>query len=149
MADRYAATGAQTVTATPGDTVLAITGASTIRGRIFDLAWGSIATPADNVIQWLVRRATALGTSTSVTSQKLDSAAPTGLTLAGENHTTEPTFAAGSELIDIGLNQRASWRWVAVPEGEIVVPASATAAVGITPIGSGGGDVSATAMWVE
>ncbi len=149
MADRYSATGANTLTTTPGDTVLAIEGVTTIRAHIYDLAWGSIGTPADNVIQWLVRRATALGTPDSVVvAQPLDDAAPTALTQAGEDHSAEPTYAAGSEIIDIGLNQRASWRWVAAPEGEIVLEASATAAIGITPIG-GAGDAVATAMFVE
>ncbi len=148
MADRYAATGEQTLITDPGATALSIDGVTTVRGRIYDMAWGSIGTPADNFIRWLVRRGTALGTSTPVVGQKLDDGAPTALTLAGENHTVEPTMAAGSELIDIGLNQRASWRWVAAPEGEMVMIASATANIAITPL-EGAGDVAATAHWVE
>lgn len=147
--DRYAVTGAQTVTATPGDTVLAVEGDATVRGKVYDVEWGSIATPADNVIQWVLRRMTALGTKTAVTPQPLDGAAPAALLAGADDHTVEPTYAAGSELLDIGVNQRASYRWVAAPESEFWVAASATDGIGLTPIGSGGGDVAATMHFVE
>ncbi len=151
MADRYAAAGSQDVTITPGDSVLGVVGVTTIRGRIYDMMWGSIGTPADNEVQWLVRRSTDLGTEGSaVVGQPLDDGAPTALTLASTNYSVEPAMAAGSEIIDIGLNQRASWRWVAAPEGEIVMTADAAVAIVITPIGPASvGVVTATAHWVE
>ena len=135
MADRYGATGAQDITtASPGDSSLGIEGDATVRGKIYDAVVGQGGAPADNVIAWLVRRATTTGTSTPVTAQPLDDAAPTALLAAGENHTVEPTMAAGSELLDFPLNQRATFRWVAAPNGEIWVSASATDAIIFTAI---------------
>lgn len=148
--DRYAATGLQTCTATPGDTALGVEGDATTRAKILDIVFSHSAVPADTVIQWLVRVATALGTSTAVTPQPLDTDAPAALLAGAENHTVEPTYAAGSEIMDFDLNQRASFRWVAAPGSEIWVPASATAAVGVTPISAAyTGDVRTTAIWEE
>lgn len=151
MSDQYAATGAQDVTTTsPGDTSLTVEGDTTVRGKIYDAVVGQGGAPADNVIAWLVRRATAVGTSTPVTGQPLDDAAPTVILSAGEDHTVEPTYAAGSELLDFPLNQRATFRWVVAPNGEIWVAASATDAIGFTAISTAYVlSAEASAHWTE
>ncbi|KKL79433.1 hypothetical protein LCGC14_2014870 [marine sediment metagenome] len=150
MSDRYAASGAQTVTATPGDTVLTLIGLSLTRGKLYDLVFGTIGTPADAFIQWLLRRFTAAGTGTGVGEIPLDTDAPANQLTADENHTVEPTYAADSELLDFGVNVRASFRWVAAPGGELVVPATAANGIGLTPIAAGySADVAATYHWEE
>ena len=101
------------------------------RCRVYDLMVGSEATPADAAILWTVRRCSAAGTSTGVTPQNLDPASSTTEFDAGENHTIEPTYTAGAIMLNIPLNQRATFRWVAAPGGEIVIPASASNGVGI------------------
>src|SRR5687767_15452291 len=83
------------------------------RGKIYDLMFGSEATPADAAILWTLRRYTAAGTSTAVTPQALDSADAAFLGQAGENHTIEPTYTAAAILLNVPLNQRATFRWVA------------------------------------
>jgi len=151
MSDQYAATGAQDVTtASPGDSSLGIEGDVVVRGKIYDAVVGQGGAPADNVIAWLVRRATTTGTSTPVTGQPLDDAAPTVILSAGEDHSVEPTMAAGSELLDFPLNQRATFRWVVAPNGEIWVSASATDAIIFTAISTAYVlSAEATAHWTE
>lgn len=151
MADRYAATGTQTVTGTPGDTALAVLAVTVTRAKIYDLVFAHSGTPADNVINWLVRRFTVVGTEgAGVVPAPLDSDAPAAQLDAGENHTVEPTYTAATELLDFDLNQRATFRWVAAPGGELWVPATASNGIGITPISSGySGDVTTTVHWEE
>ena len=107
------------------------------RGKFYDIVIGSEATPADNPFRWVFQRCTALGTSTAVTPQALDPADAATESDAGENHTVEPTFTAGAILLAIPLNQRATFRWVAAPGGELVYPATASNGIGIqTPTAS-------------
>jgi len=107
MPRRYSIDGAQAV-ASPTDSVLGVTSASTIRPMLYDIIFGSSASPADNAIQWLMRRYTAAGTATAVTPQALDPADPAALASAGENHTAEPTYTSNSELMNLVANQRST-----------------------------------------
>ena len=133
MPARYSATGAQgTTTATPGDSTLGIGSGTDQRPQLYDWTSGFGGTPADNAIQTLLRRMTALGTSTGVVPVSVDNSGVASLTTCGEDHTVEPTYTAASELFDQIINQRATYRWVAAPGGEIVLPATANAGVGWT-----------------
>lgn len=107
------------------------------RGKFYDVIFGSEASPADNAFLYLVQRCTALGTSTSVTPQALDPADAATESDAGEAHTIEPTYTAGAVLLAIALNQRATFRWVAAPGGELTYPATASNGLGVqTPTAS-------------
>jgi hypothetical protein len=149
MGRRYAIDGAQAV-ASPTDTVLGLTSASTIRPAVYDIIFGSSATPADNALNWLLQRYTAAGTATAVTPQALDSADPAALASAGEDHTAEPTFTANAVLLNVSANQRSTQRWVAAPGGEILLPATAANGVGLQPVHSSfTGSVEATIHYEE
>jgi hypothetical protein len=152
MSDKYAATAVQDVTtATPGDTALSIQSLTTVRPELYDLVWSHGAAPADTVIQWLVRRFdTADGTATGVTPGPLDPGAPaSGLTVL-EDHSVEPTDAGVVPLYDMDLNQRATFRWVAAPGGEIKFSAVATEGIYITPVSTTYAlAASVTAHWIE
>jgi hypothetical protein len=53
-------------------------------------------------------------------------------------------------MLSVGLNQRATFRWVAVPGGELIVPATSDNWVGIECIGHGGTpNINATIHWDE
>lgn len=107
------------------------------RLRVYDVILGSEATPADAAILWTFRRCSAAGTSTGVTPQNLDPASFTTEYDAGENHTIEPTYTANLIVLTVPLNQRATFRWVAAPGGELVFPATASNGFGIqTPTSS-------------
>lgn len=119
-------------------TILALVAATTTRGRIYDIVIGSDATPADVATEFNLIRGTVSGTGTAVTPRALDPADPAAL-LAGEGGTfTGQTKTANSDMLQIGLNQRNTFRWVAAPEGEIVVPATSDNWVGLESIASGG-----------
>lgn len=150
--DKYAATGLQdVVTAAPGDSALVIIGAVVTRAKLYEIIFSQGGTPADNVIQWLLRRFdTAEGTGTLVTPTPLDSDAPASQLTADEDQTVEPTYTAATELLDFDLNQRATFRFVAAPGGEFWIPAVATEGLGACPISAAyAGIARVTAHWIE
>lgn len=107
------------------------------RGKLYDLLVGSEASPADNAFLYTVQRVTALGTSTAVTPQPLDPGDAATEADAGENHTVNATATANAILLAIPVNQRATFRWVAAPGGELVYPATASNGLAIyTPTSS-------------
>ena len=150
MSRRYSIDGAQAV-GSPTVSVLGLTGATTIRPEIYDIIFGSTATPADNALQWILRRYTAAGTGTTVTPQALDPADPAALATAKENHTGgEPTYTSNSVLLNISANQRSTQRWVAAPGGELKIPATANNGIGVEPIHSSfTGSVEVTIHYAE
>ena len=119
------------------------------RGKWYDLIFGSEASAADNPFLYIVQRCTALGTSTSVTPQALDPADAATESDAGENHTIEPTYTANAVLLAIALNQRATFRWVAPPGGELVYPATASNGLGVQTPTSSAVAISATVHYAE
>lgn len=149
MSRRYSIDGAQAV-ASATDSVLGLEGATTVRPEIYDVIFGSTATPADNALQWLLQRFTAAGTATSVTPLALDPADPAALAVGGENHTAEPTYTANAILLNISANQRSTQRWVAAPGGELKIPASANNGIGVQPVHSSfTGSVEVTIHYAE
>lgn len=100
------------------------------RQKLYDLIVGSEASPADNAFLWTTTRFTAAGTSTAVTPEAVDGADAAALADVGEDHTAEPTYT-GISLLDIPLNQRATFRWVANPGSELVIPATANNGLGL------------------
>lgn len=131
-------------------TILMVVGVTTTRAWIYDLIVGSDATPADVATQFDVIRGTVSGTGTSITPRALDPGNPAAL-CSGEGGTfTSPTKTANSAMLSFGLNQRATFRWVAVPDGELVVPATADNWIGLESIASGGTpNINGTISWQE
>jgi len=135
-------------TYTPLLCVIASTGGSTQtvsnpqnlkRSRIYDILVGTNATPADNYLEWAIHRVTAsttgvwLGAVSSVSSAYVLDSADAGFgSLVVMNTSAGSSVAAGgigtpkNELWYVGINQRASYRWVAAPGSEIVVPANSS-----------------------
>lgn len=119
-------------------TILALVAATTTRGRIYDIVIGSDATPADVATEFNMIRGTVSGTGSAVTPRALDPGEPAAL-LAGEGGTfSGQTKTSNSDMLNIALNQRATFRWVAAPDSEIVVPATTDNWVGLESIASGG-----------
>jgi hypothetical protein len=136
---RYGFSGSITAAATK--TVWIVSGTSAVRPHIYDILIGSNATPADNSSEWQLLRSTAAGTSTSVTPEKVDSGDPAATSVCGKNHSAEPTYGTVS-LLDIAVNQRATFRWVAAPGSEFVAPATAANGFGLQCQGVGGSGVA-------
>lgn len=129
MGRNYSIDGSDTNT--DNTTILALTSTSAVRPKIYDIMWGSAATPAEQSSGYQLERYTAAGTSTSVVPQRLDPGDPQpGTATAGEAHSVEPTYTAAAILLRIPLHQRASWRWVANEGKELVLPATAANGIG-------------------
>jgi hypothetical protein len=96
------------------------------RGKFYDILIGTNGTPADNFLEWDISRMTADGTGSSITPNPLDPADAAALGSAKANYTVESaSITANSSLFYVGVNQRASYRWVAAPGSELVYPATA------------------------
>ena len=112
--------------------ITAATGATTLRrAAIFDMMFGADGTAADNVVVYKADRQTSTGTRTAVTPPPLDGGDAAALITCGANTTIEPIVTAATQLVEIPVNQRASYRWVAAPGGELIVPATNVAGIGI------------------
>jgi hypothetical protein len=108
-----------------------VSAATTKRIRIQRLIFGFTGTPGDAASLWTLSRATAAGTSTAKTPKPLDMADPACTTVAGENHTVEPTYTANETLLSVPLHQRATFHLEFAPGREIVTPATSAAGLGI------------------
>lgn len=119
MGLRYGTTGFQTPVAAAAKSMLELLGTAGVIISVYDLMVGASGTPADTVLTYSVDRATVTGTGTPVTPEPLDAAIALAATgTAEEDHTVEPTIA-GIPVIELPVNQRASYRWVAAPGGEL------------------------------
>lgn len=96
--------------------------ATLTRAKIYDVLIGTNGTPADNPMEFDISRQTAAGTGTAVTPVPLEPGDRASGTVGLANDTAEPTVTATSSVFYIGLNQRASYRWVAAPGSELVIP---------------------------
>ena len=105
-------------------TILCLTAATATltMAALYDLTVGTNGVPADNALEWDISRITAIGTGTAATPNPLQPAHRASGTVATVNHTAEPTVTAASSLLQFGMNQRASYRWVAAPNSEMIVP---------------------------
>ena len=147
----YSAAGNQTLTTSAVSALSVGANATTAqRNRIYELWIANEGTPADNLILHTIQRCTALGTSTGVTATPLDKADRAAQAACGENHTVEPTYTSAEEIMEIPLNARATFRWVAAPGGEIVTPATVGSGIGGKALhASATTDWRVGAMWEE
>lgn len=123
MANRYAATGKQTPNTTSYKTILQLTGAATFRAQIYDLMFSTEGTPADNDVTYGCQRTTADGSDTAVTPEPLDPADPSSKMTCGEDASSEPTEESTIPILEVGVHQRGTFRWVAAPGGEMIIAA--------------------------
>jgi len=137
MGERYSGVGAAAVGTNL--TVLNIISAATVKPKIYDLIIGCNATPADVATLFHLERFTAVGTEGSgFTPLALDPDSPAALADYGVAHSAEPTYTANEILMKLSLNQRATFRWVAAPGGELIAPATASNGIGLQAQSSGG-----------
>ncbi len=147
MASKFGGSG----TAVLGTNVTAfgVIGSATIRCGIYDAMFGTSTTPADQQMLFQVQKTTTAGTSTSVTPEPLDVDDRVAICTAGKTFTAEPTYS-GVPFIDIGLNQRSTFRWVARPGGELICSSAANAGImGKVAVTSGTPTAYVTFHWFE
>lgn len=123
-------TPAQTNLTTTFKTVTSVAAATATlrRAYIYEMDVGADGLPnaTDCGIVWDLSAQTAAGTPVVMTVAALDQADAVTGTVAGGNHTAEPTITATSSRWAFAANQRGSYRWVVAPggPGEIVIPAT-------------------------
>ena len=147
---RYSASGSQTLT-TSAVTPLGLAAQSTApRSMVYEMWFGNIGAPADLVTVHTVQRTTTDGSGTGVTPTAIDMADRASQCTVLENHTSEPTYTSNTQVLEIPLNHRATFRWVAAPGGEIVTPATDNNGIGFTALhASATTDWRGGAMWEE
>lgn len=139
---------------TPAGTTLVIgmvvQNGATVRARIYDLIVSSDSSPADIATKFSVPRGTVSSTGTNFTPTALDPGDPASLLTFKGGTFSGPTITANSALLFFALNQRATFRWVAVPDSELVIPATTDSWVGVESLSSGGTpNIDVVALWQE
>ena|SRR5262245_44341054 len=132
--------------------IIAVTAATATltSGAMNEFTFGCDQTPADNAMLWDVSRCTTAGTGTSATAAPVDPAKRASGMVVVINCTANPTTTANSSQFSMALNQRASFRWVAVPGSELIIPATNTTGLTIqASSGSYTGLVNAACGWTE
>lgn len=145
----------QSVTTTYVQATLAVTcstanggSATPRRGKVYDVLVGTNGTPGDTFVEWDISRCTTSSTATFVASPPLDPADAAANALAVVNSSQHGTIAVPN-LWYIGMNQRASYRWVCAPGSELVWPATASNGLVLRPRGSYTSTVTGTIQWQE
>lgn len=120
------------------------------RIRLHEFVFGTVGTPADNVMQFDVSRTSAIGTGVAGVVEPLDPADSAFLGVSTINHTVEPTVTANKSVWMTGMNQRATHRWVAFPGSEIVIPATNAAGLALRALSPGyTGNANAQVEFIE
>lgn len=132
--------------------LLNLAAGATVRCTLYELVLGSDATPADQAGEFVINRTTAAGTGgTALTETPLDPLT-VAATVAGTGgtFTVQPTDTASTELLMIALNQRATFRWIAAPGGELYSTATAANGLFLRSVGhTATPNVNLTAHWLE
>lgn len=89
------------------------------RIKLYDVLVGTNTAPADNFLEFDISRTTASSSATFVAAPQLDPADSVHNALASINSSTFGTIGVPN-LWYLGMNQRASYRWVCAPGSEIV-----------------------------
>lgn len=139
MARSYAVAGNCVNTQSSTLPLCNIVGAATIRPKLYDMIWSSDTTPADSTVKVAVQRSTTVGTwggagGAAITPQQLDPGDPGPLATANQGVcSVGPTLTAGAFLLQFAYNQRATFRWVAAPSKELIIPATANNGLSFLP----------------
>lgn len=133
---RYTESGEQAAAA--DDTILSLASTTAVKPHVYEVGFGSAATPGDQAAHMQIVRFTADGTGTSVTPAPLDPDDPAAAATSKHNHSVEPSGApyssgapqTGIAVLAFSINQQATYRWVTPPEEGIIL-ADTTAGIGM------------------
>ena len=131
-------------------TVLALESSAGVVGKIDQLILGSRSTPADIATQLVVLRHTVAGTGGTAVVEKPDDpqTGAAACNLRGGTM-TEPTYEADF-LLEIDLNQRATFTWNANPGKELRTTVGTANGISVRSVQSGGTpDIGCTVGWSE
>lgn len=118
------------------------------RIKIYDFILGSEAAAADNPFLYTIGRTSAASSGgATVTPSPLDPADAASAAIAREAPTTNGT--AGVNIMAVPLNQRATFRWVAGPGSELIIPATAAAGIDFNTPTSSAVAISGSVLFEE
>ena len=124
-----------TLSTTYKSSVLAWAGATPRRQKWYEIIAGTVQNPnaTDCAVQLDVSRFTTTTglAGTAFTPNPTDPADAAGSTVVAINTTTEAVVTANSSVLNFGLNQRATTRWIAAQESQYLIVA-ATAQAGLS-----------------
>lgn len=131
-------------------TIILVAGIATARPAVHQLIVSSDATPADIATKFKLLRHTAAAVGgTAITARPSDPGGTTGLCSALQGTMTEPTYESSGE-VSFGLNQRATYTWIANPGREVKSPLGTANGIGLRSISSGATpNIVATLAWDE
>ncbi len=124
---RWSAVGNKGAASVKSVLTLTAAAASMRRAKVYDWTMGSSSAPADNTFTHIAQRQTAAATGAAVVPSSLDPADTLATTIIGlDTVTVDGTLTAATIVFRKALNQRATFRWVAAPYGELIIPATAS-----------------------
>jgi hypothetical protein len=120
------------------------------RGKIYDVMFGTLGTPADQTYEFDISRTTTIVTGSTSVAVPLDPADGVASTIGTVNFTAEPTYTGTpiNSVFNLGINQRASYRWVAAPGSELLWPATNLNGLGLRTQSVSGGSATATGQFL-
>jgi len=147
MASYY---GAHRTPAGTNLTILALESAAAVVGRIHQLILGSDAAPADIASRFDLIRHTTAGVGGTATLEKPNDPQMPGASCNLRGGTmTEPTYEADF-LLEVALNQRATFTWIANPGREFRTTVGTANGIGLRSIASGATpNMNITMAWDE
>lgn len=131
-------------------TILALESSATVVGKIHQLVLGSDATPADVATRFDVLRHTTAGAAgTAVVEKATDPQGSVNACNLRGGTMTEPTYEADF-LLEVPLNQRATFTWIANPGRELRTVVGTANGIGVRSVSSGGTpNIGCTLGWDE
>jgi len=130
---RYSTNGFLSQAASTTAPLMFLNGGTTVRPAVYDIVTGNgDSAPADNSMKLqMVRTTGANSGGSTITPAPLDSQDPAAVTTAnlGVFNSGNPTI--GVTLLQWAQNMRATFRWVAAPNSELLVPATANNGIGM------------------
>lgn len=153
MAKNYSISGSNASQAAPA-TVLVVAGGTACRTRVFDIVIGSSPAPADNAALYQICRVTSIGTSGSnpviYALDPIDVTSLVSSTLGVYTGSASGEPSGPVALLDIPLNMRATFRYVASPGAEFINVLSATNGISLRQFTSSATFVATgTLIWAE
>lgn len=152
MSRGYSVNG-PSATGTANKTAVNVIGSTTVRISVFEFAIGITTAPnsTDQQLEYLLGRTTTAATGGSApTPLPNDPSDVAAIATAVITPSGEPTYTAASFLYDQAINQRAGFRWVAVPGQEFRTPATASNGVGLKNVAvTASSIITGTVNWWE
>ena len=135
MACTYQDAGNQATTTSGNKTATSLASIAGLRPAIYEFTIGAAGPPNStdcDILYTLQSWTTSAGTSTAFTPYPTDPGFQAAKAACGTNFTAEPTYTANAYLWGpMGINQRATYRWVAAPGMLLTLVGTATTGAGM------------------